>query len=323
MTSQKTRIYGLIGYPTRHSLSPAMHNAAFQCLGIDAQYKLFEVEPAKLEAFLLDNIKVLDTQGEVFYSQDIIGFNITIPHKIKAREILEGNFPFNKNIPKMLEVQYYVKLSGAVNTVKRDGDKPPRYWNTDATGFLRSLKEKKEGWGLGFEPKNKKVILVGCGGAGRAIIASLSWINVGVKKIYINDIEVKAINSAKEYFWQLPQSPHLKGKLEFILTKDIPNVIKDCELLINASPVGMKGEDISVVDKSLLAKNKQLSVYDIVYNRNNETRLIRDAKSQGLPVIDGRSMLLYQGAAAFNLWTGREAPVEIMREALNEGVKKI
>lgn len=288
-----------------------MHNAAFCALKINAEYRLFEIEPAKLEKFLVDNIKVLDTQGDEFYSQDIVGFNITIPHKVRAREILEKKSPFDKDAPQMLDTLYYVKLSGAVNTVKREGNEL-RYWNTDATGFLRSLKEVLE-----FEPRGKKVLVIGCGGAGRAIIASLSWINVGIEKIYINDIDAKAINSAKEHFSQLPQFPHLKDKLEFIPTDDMPKAIKNCDLLVNASPIGMKGEDISVVDKNLL--HKELYVYDVVYNRNTETRLVKDAKSLGLPVADGLSMLLYQGVDAFNLWMDPiEAPVEVMRQALNE-----
>jgi len=299
------KIYGVLGYPAKHSLSPLMHNAAFRALKINAEYKIFEVKPEGLENFLLKDV----------FTSDISGFNITIPYKIKAREILEEKFPLDENAPQVLDVLYYVKLSGAINTVRKDGNKL-QYWNTDATGFLRSLTDKE---GLGFEPKGKKVFLIGCGGAGRAIIASLSWINVGVKKIYINDINIEAINSAKEYFRQLPQFPHLKDELEFILTEDIPKIIKDCDLLINASPVGMKGEDISVIDKNLLHNN--LYVYDVVYSRDQETRLIRDAKSIGLRAENGLSMLLYQGVLAFEFWTGRKAPVEIMQEALTKGVK--
>jgi len=305
------KIYGLIGYPVKHSLSPLMHNAAFCARKINAEYKLFEIKPEDLEDFLLEDISVKDINGKTIRTKDILGFNITIPHKVRAREILEKKSPFDKDAPQMLDASYYVKLTGAINTVKREGNEL-RYWNTDATGFLRSLKEVLE-----FEPKGKKVLVIGCGGAGRAIIASLSWINVGIEKIYINDIDAKAINSAKEHFSQLPQFPHLKDKLEFIPTDDMPKAIKNCDLLVNTSPVGMKGEDISVVDRNLL--HKELYVYDVVYNRNTETRLVKDAKSLGLPVADGLSMLLYQGIDAFELWMApMRAPVEVMRQALNE-----
>ncbi len=303
--TSRLKIYGVLGYPAKHSLSPLMHNAAFRALKINAEYKIFEVKPEGLENFLLKDV----------FTSDISGFNITIPYKIKAREILEEKFPFDKNTPQMLDTLYYVKLSGAINTVKKDGNKL-QYWNTDATGFLKSLKEV-----LAFEPKGKKVLIIGCGGAGRAIIASLSWINVGVKKIYINDINIEAINSAKEHFLQLPQYPHLKDKLQFISTEEIPAFITDCALLINASPVGMEDANISIIDKNLLPR-KEFYVYDVVYNQNSQTRLVKDAKSLGLRVADGLDMLLYQGVDAFELWTGKASKEveEVMRQALNEEV---
>jgi shikimate dehydrogenase len=291
------QIYGLIGYPVKHSLSPLMHNAAFKALGIPAEYKLFEIPPEKLEKFLLEEV----------FEKDILGFNITIPHKVRAREILEKNFPFQEKTPQMLENAYYVKLSGAVNTVRKIGNKL-EYFNTDATGFLRSLEDKKF---LGFNPNNKTILLLGCGGAGRAIIASLSYRNVKIKKIYVNDINNETIVSAKKHFSNLAQ---LKNKLEFISSDEIPSVIKDCDLLVNASPVGMKNKDEILINKSLL--HKDLSVYDIVYNQ--KTQLIKDAQELGLPVANGLSMLLYQGIDTFELWTKKKAPVEIMWGALVE-----
>lgn len=310
-------IYGLIGYPVKHSFSPIMHNEAFHALKINAEYRLFEVKPTELEGFLLDDIPVKDVDGNLVSKEDIFGFNITIPHKVKAREILEKKFPFKQDASQMLQNLYYVKLSGAINTAKR-ADGELKYFNTDATGFFKSLTYKEPlPFCLGFEPKGKNILLIGCGGAGRAIIASLSWKNVGVKKIYINDINDKAISSAKKHFQQLPQYPHLEKILEFILTKDIAQVIKDCHLLINASPVGMKEGDSSVVDKKLL--HKDLSVYDVVYNR--ETQLIKDAKSLKLPARNGLGMLLYQGVDAFELWTG-QAPLEVMHNALIKAMGK-
>jgi shikimate dehydrogenase len=299
------KVYGVLGYPARHSLSPLMHNAAFRALKINAEYKIFEVEPERLKAFLLKTV----------FRENISGLNITIPYKVKAREILEKEFPLDKDSPKMLDTLYYVKLSGAINTVRIDGNKL-QYWNTDATGFLRSLKEV-----LSFDPKGNKVLLIGCGGVGRAIIASLSWINVGTNKIYINDINAEAINSAKAHFSQFPQYSYLKDMLQFILTEEIPGVIKDCSLLVNATPIGMEDADGSIIDKNLL--HKELYVYDVVYNRSAQTRLIKDAKLQGLRVVEGLDMLLYQGIGAFELWAGQIAPVEAMREALKRGVNPV
>ncbi len=293
------RIYGLIGNPVKHSLSPLMHNAAFKSLGINAEYRLFEITPEKLENFLLKEV----------FSENICGLNITIPYKVKAREILEDNFPFGQKGSLIQENLYYVKLSGAVNTVKREDDKLS-YYNTDATGFLRSLRQD-----LQFQSKSKNVLLIGCGGAGRAIIAALSW-KQGVDKIYVNDMIPDAMDSAKKHFSAIP---HLKDRLKFVSREEIPNIIKNCSLLINASPLGMKGENISAIDKSLF--HKELTVYDIVYNREKETKLIREAKEYGLKVADGLTMLLYQGIDAFELWTGKDAPVEVMRNALKGGIR--
>ena len=317
MSSEK-RIYGLIGCPVKHSLSAVMHNAAFKYLkeykeiDYDAEYRLFEVKPQDLESFLLGSISVKDTEGKVFLSKDIVGFNITIPHKVRVKEILENKLPFDNNRGWVEEDLYYVRLSGAINTIKRNGDKLD-YWNTDAEGFSRSLEED-----LKFNTKDKNVLLVGCGGAGRAIIASLSWKETGINKIYINDINVEARDSTKEHFLQA--SKHLKdfsiNRLQFISREEIVSVVKNCDLLINASPIGMKENDSLLIEKSFLHKN--LSVYDVVYNR--ETQLIREANSLGLVASNGLRMLLYQGMFSFEHWTGKKAPKEVMWEALSSQI---
>ena len=281
-----------------------MHNAAFRKLGIDAEYKLFEKTSEKLESFLTEEV----------YALDLAGFNITIPHKIRAKEILEKKFPLKQENSLIQENSYYVKLSGAVNTVKKTGQSL-EYYNTDASGFRRSLSES-----LKFNPSGKEVLVIGCGGAGRAIIAALSWKKSGCKKIYIYDIDGQSIKSAKEHF--LSNSPHanfLSDKLKFISGDDLQEAIKKCSLLVNASPIGMKNPQDSPIDKSLL--HKELSVYDVVYNRNDKTQLIKDALARDLPVADGLEMLLYQGADAFNIWTGKQAPIEVMRKALNKGIQ--
>ena len=180
--NQSPKIYGVLGYPASHSLSPKMHNAAFRALGINAEYRLFEVKPQELENFLLRPIPVKDIDNWLVSKADIFGFNITIPHKVRAKEILEKKFPIDDTEALLLEDQYYVKLSGAVNTVKKGIDKL-YYYNTDASGFLRSLEK-----GLKFNTKGKNVLIIGCGGAGRALIASLSWKESGIKKVYINDM---------------------------------------------------------------------------------------------------------------------------------------
>ncbi|MFA5090673.1 MAG: shikimate dehydrogenase [Candidatus Omnitrophota bacterium] len=303
---EPARIYGLIGYPARHSLSPLMHNAAFRALKLNSRYLLFEVRPEELEDFLLGDAPVEDTEGEAVLKSDIYGFNITIPHKVRARQILKAQYPDIENALSE-EDAYYVKLSGAVNTVKRQEGKCG-YFNTDAPGFLKSLQED-----LKFSPRSKKVLVIGSGGAGRAVISALSWQGAGVEKIYVHDIRQEAMDEARRHFLDAGY-PEVIGKLTFVRGKDIPAVIEGCALLVNASPMGMKGDDVSVIDKGLL--HKGLSVYDVVYNRQHTTALIRDALSLRLPAADGLGMLLQQGAYAFGRWMGCPAPMEEMRKAL-------
>jgi shikimate dehydrogenase len=293
-------IYGLIGYPVKHSLSAFMQNAAFNELGIKAEYRLFEIEPKDLRSFLLEDSEVKDTTGKTFRSRDIIGFNITIPHKVTAKEILEKEFPKKEN--KFIQIdELDVKVVGAINTVKRGPDKL-EYWNTDASGFLRSLKDD-----LKFEPKGKSVFLIGCGGAGIAIAAALSWKNTGAKEIFIYDISEKSIGIAKEHFSKFSD---LSSKISFVKGIKLPETIRNCQLLVNASGLGMKDGDESPVDKQLL--HSGLSVYDIIYNR--QTQLLKDAND--LSHSNGLGMLLYQGVDAFELWFATKAPVEVMRKAL-------
>jgi len=291
-------IYGLIGYPVKHSLSPVIQNAAFQALKINAEYRLFEVKPEELEGFLQGAISVKDLKGNSCYSKDIVGFNITIPYKVKLlANIAVREYPD-------------VFLSGAVNTVKREKGRLS-YRNTDITGFVKSLQED-----LQFNCAGKSAIVFGCGGAGRAVATGLLQEGMNTKKIYMYDVNKEAKEAAREHFDRFDD---VKDKLEFISKDEISERIKQSDLLVNASSVGMKDGDGSIVDKNLL--HGKLSVYDVVYNR--ETQLIEDAKSLGRPWANGLGMLLYQGAAAFQFWTGQPAPIEVMREALNEGVKRL
>ncbi|MBU1006428.1 MAG: shikimate dehydrogenase [Candidatus Omnitrophica bacterium] len=260
--------YGVIGWPIEHSLSPAMHNAAFKALGIDAVYEKIPVKPEDLEDFLLNN-------------RECKGFNITVPHKVRAKEILD-------RYPETIGSDY-ADLCGAINVVKKKDGKF-EYANTDVQGFLTSLEKD-----LKFDRKNSSVLLLGCGGAGRAVIAGLQE---NCAEIYAYDESKEAVESCKNF-----------SKIKFISGKDIEQVIKKCNLLVNATPVGMKKGDASPIDKGLIHKN--LFVYDVVYNR--ETELVKAAKPRS---AGGLGMLLYQGAHAFEFWTGKKAPIDTMRKAL-------
>lgn len=305
MSPSEKQVYGLVGYPVGHSLSPAMQAAAFKEAGINAEYRLFEVKPGELEDFLLNRV----------FQEGIRGLNITIPHKIKAKEILEKNYPAKKRAMTAVD-WYYLELTGAVNTVKREGG-ALLYWNTDAGGFFRSLFEE-----LKFkETKGKSALIIGCGGAGRAVVAALSWDALSVEKIYIYENSPEAIKSAEGHFFGLAQADSLRKRIEFIPEEKIKQAIRGCHLLVNASSVGMKDDRGSVITREVLKENKGLSVYDVIYNR--KTQLIRDAEALGYPAASGLGMLLYQGVYSFKYWTGGWPNLDVMRRALEEEVAKL
>ena len=315
-------VYGIIGWPVKHSLSPVMQEAAFKKLGIKAKYiKIpIPIKPAdSLESFLLNRKAFNDTDRKSVRIGDLVGFNVTIPHKIKAREILEKNYPLEKNKSLVQEDLYYVKLTGAINTVKRD-ESILKYGNTDAPGFLKALEED-----LKFDTNNKNVLLLGCGGAGRAIIAALSWKQMKVNKIYVYELSKEQVVSTKSHFSTLSKDWQgmLERKVEFVSVENIAEKIKNSQLLVNASPVGMNEGDPSPIDKELLRLRRDLCIYDVIYNR--ETQLVKDAKSLGRKAVTGENMLAWQGALAFSYWIDECRPVDVidkMKKALYGALKR-
>jgi len=294
MNEQKKLIFGLIGYPVKHSFSAAMHNAAFAHLGINADYRLFEVKPEKLKEFLLQR-------------KDLSGVNITIPHKVQAKQIVEENFQNS-----WLIADKYSDYVGAINTIGYRPDGSIGWTNTDAPGFVKALKQD-----LGFKKtENSDALVFGCGGAGRAVLSGLSRENL-VKNIYVSEINEQSKKATCDHYVNFPQ---VLEKLQFITEDEIKTKIKDCALLVNTTPVGMKPESDLLIDKTLLHDN--LVVYDVVYNR--ETRLVKDAKEKGLKASGGISMLLYQGVLAFHCWMRVESGKveEVMRKALEGELAK-
>jgi shikimate dehydrogenase len=277
--------YGLIGHPVGHSLSPAMHNAAFKALKIDAEYTLFDILPENLESFL----KELPEKG-------VSGVNVTIPHKVRAKEYIEKNGVLNEHAQKL----------GAVNTVKVVDGKL-RGFNTDGPGFYRSLQED-----LKFEPEGKTVFVLGAGGAARAIIM---FLGNGPKKIYVTDIDDCATAELKKHF----EKYYDWHKLEVMKIGDFRKDFSMADLLIQATPIGMKDDDPMPMDVNFL--HPKLRIYDLIYN-HPVTKLVQEATKRKLHAVTGLGMLLYQGAIAFELWTGKKAPVDVMRNALQEALKK-
>ena len=278
-------IYGIIGHPVKHSLSPAMQNAAFLACGIEAEYELFDVAPADLEDFL-QNLK----------SKKISGLNVTIPHKIEAKEYLKLNGTLDAN----------ARRCGAVNTIKVIEGGSLCGYNTDGPGFYRSLVEN-----LGFEPEDRTVFVLGSGGAARAIVM---YLGNGPRKIFISDIDNLKTQALAEHY----KKYYDEKKIVVVEDAGFKDSMKNSDLLINATPIGMKEPDPSPVDKSLLRPG--LRVYDLVYNRP-ATRLVKEANQLKLHAVTGLGMLLYQGAIAFEIWTGKKAPVDTMKKALKEALK--
>lgn len=261
------QVYGLIGNPVGHSLSPPMHEAAYREAGLDARYVSFEPARGDLAAA----IEGADALG-------VSGLNVTIPFKQDALSFVE---------PDDLAARI-----GAVNTIDF-GERSPTGYNTDAVGARRALERHD----VGLE--GARAVLVGAGGAGRAIAFALA--DAGTTVAIANRTEPRARELAEAV-------PNATGHG----LDALPDLIADADVLINATSVGME-EDGSPVPADALYGD--LTVMDIVY-RPLSTRLLRDAEAAGATTIDGAWMLLYQGVAAFERWTGREAPVGAMNDAL-------
>ncbi len=272
------KIYGLIGYPVKHSLSPAMHNAAFSYLKINAEYKLFEKKPEEVEGF----IKSLSAEG-------IFGLNVTIPYKEKVLSLVTLD-----------KESFYLRQIKAINTVVREGD-ILKGFNTDIPGFQRHLKEN-------IDPVNKKVALLGAGGAARAVLYVLA--KSAAKEISVYDIDK---NKTRDILAMI------KGLFPAIIINSVDSVeqldIKNKDLLINATPIGMKETDNCLINEDMMHRN--LFVYDLIYNPS-ETKLLTLAKKAGAKTSNGLKMLLYQGMLSLKHWTGLEAPQDVMWQALQK-----
>jgi shikimate dehydrogenase len=280
---EKNKKAGLIGYPLKHSISPAMHNAAFAKLGLPYEYILLETPAEELKQQLAKLRK-----------PEFIGANVTIPHKEAVTPYLDDLSELAKSI-------------GAVNTIKNDNGKLIGH-NTDATGFIVSLKED-----AGFDPKGKKIFIMGGGGAARA--AAISLLSVGAGKIIIGEaIKEKGEKLAGHLNAIVPNS-----STTALTSNEIIDALKECALVINASPVGMHPKENDSPLKGF-AIPSQILVYDLVYNPY-ETKLIKDAKKAGAKTTSGLGMLIRQAILAFEIFTDLPAPDQVMREAAYEALQ--
>lgn len=273
--SGKTKCCGIIGDPIEHTISPPMHNAAFKKLGLDYVYVSFRVKRKELDQ-AIQGIRALNIRG----------LNVTIPHKVAV-------------IPLLDKLDELARKIGAVNTIVNDNGVLTGY-NTDATGFLQALLER------GIEPKEKNVVILGAGGAARAISFILA--EKGASLVILN----RTLDKAREC------APRGEVRALALNQENLVKALDKADILVNATSVGMSpnvGE--TLVTSNLIQPN--LVVFDIVYNPV-KTKLLKEAEKAQAKTISGLEMLLWQGALAFEKWTGIKAPIELMRK---EAVKAL
>ncbi len=274
----RTRFCGVMGNPVGHSLSPAIHNAAFRKLGLNFVYLAWQVET------IGDAIKGLRALG------NFRGASVTIPHKVAA-------------IPFLDHVETAAQRIGAINTIAAEQGALTGY-NTDATGALRALREG------GAELKGRRIVVLGSGGAARAIVFALA-VESGAENLTLLGIDdLERTSLARDV---RPQAALTVEDFHLDETT-LRRVLPDAHVLIHCTPVGMSPKaDTTCIPSSLL--HADLSVMDIVYNPI-ETRLLKDAKRAGCKTIPGLEMFLHQAVTQFEIWTNQPAPVDVMRAVL-------
>lgn len=278
--SATTNIYGIFGHPVSHSLSPIMHNRAFEGLGLDCVYLGFDIEPGSLTS-AVNAIKTLNLKG----------INITIPHKEAMVNQLD-------------DLTEPVILTGAVNTIKNENGRLVGY-NTDVPGVMRAIKEE-----FNFDPQYKNAFIVGAGGASRAVIAGMC-LN-GARQIVIANRTLSKADILKKRFTDQYQNV-VFSTVSLNDQEKIKRLLPESNIIVNASSAGMV--DIPPLELPLETVPKDCPVYDLVYNPI-VSPLVRQAREFGLKAESGLGMLLYQGVEAFEIWTGKKAPVDSMREVL-------
>lgn len=277
-------ICGIIGDPIGHSMSPVMHNAAFEETGIDYLYIPFKVKKEELGKAIA-GMRALNIRG----------LNVTIPHKVAVIPFLDELDPLAQRI-------------GAVNTIVNDDGVLTGY-NTDAAGFLQALLER------GIEPGGKNVVILGAGGASRAISFILA--ERGAHLVILN--RLLELDWAEELASRISQVFKKEVEALELNEENLEKVLAKADILVNATSVGMSpNSNETPVSPDLLKPS--LIIFDIVYNPI-KTRLLREAETAGAETISGVDMLVWQGALAFEKWTGAKAPVKLMRETAIKGLQ--
>ncbi|MCD7950198.1 MAG: shikimate dehydrogenase [Erysipelotrichaceae bacterium] len=278
-----TELIGLIATPIRHSKSPAMHNAAFEALGLDYVYLVFEVGKDELE----NTVKGLK-------AMKVRGWNVSMPNKAPIVQYLDKITPV-------------AKMCGAVNTVIND-DGILTGTITDGTGFMHSLKEKN------IDIINKKITVVGVGGAATAICIQAAW--DGVKEISIFNRKDDFFVRGEENVQKINNNTSCHATLYDLDDHEaLKREINESVLFVNATNVGMGNLQGQMVLPDINYLNKDIIVYDVIYSPE-ETELLKQAKALGCKTLNGIGMMLYQGAEAFKLWTGKDMPIDVVKKEL-------
>jgi shikimate dehydrogenase len=288
-----TRYIGLIGYPLKHSISPYFQQAALDYYKLDIRYEVWETKAEELSSVI----------SRLRHYQNL-GANITVPYKEKVLNLLD-------------EVDKQASLIGAVNTIiNRDGRLTG--FNTDAYGFIQALRKDAD-----FDPKDKQVVFFGAGGAARA--AGFALIQESIASLVITNRTLKRAEVLAESLLSHIGNAKSRTKVVALLWDSLKfqEAIKNCHLIVNCTTVGMRysAQEEQIPFKADLIPSSAL-VYDLVYNPS-ETPLLKMATKASASTLGGLPMLVYQGAAAFELWIGKKAPLNIMFSAAKTAISKI
>lgn len=274
-----TVVLGIFGYPVKHTLSPLMQNAAIDAVGLDYVYIPFEVPSERLES-AVNGIRSLG----------IAGINITVPHKEKV-------------IPFLDEITEDAGLIGAVNTIENRHGRLIGH-NTDSPGYIKSLRDD-----AGFDPKGKKAMIIGAGGAARGIVAGLC-LNGAAEILIANRTVEKGEGLAAEYANKFPAARVSAYSLTVLKE---PHVLSTLDLVVNTTSMGLEG-GAPDLDFTLIPAHTLIS--DIAY-KPPVTAFLKKAADAERKTIGGLGMLVYQGAISFEIWTKKKAPIDVMKKALN------
>lgn len=279
------KVVGLIGYPLKHSISPRFQQAGFDFLGLPVTYEAWETPPDRVHEAIAR-----------VRQPDCLGMNVTVPHKQTVMPLVD-------------EVDPKAARIGAVNTIRNEGGRLTAY-NTDADGLVRALEDH------GFILRGAKVAIIGAGGVGRAAAFAFAWADVA---------ELTILARRADQAWTLAQAvePELPGRVHSAWLPQEGNDLRDRDLIVNCTSVGMlhsSGEGESPLPSRAIGRDAL--VYDLVYNPPL-TPLLAAAKEAGAKTLGGLPMLVYQGAAAFELWTGQKPPIGLMMARAEEALRPV